>query len=382
MQSRIKTSYPGVYYREIGRRGKKGFEKVFYIVFKKDGKVFEEKVGKQFEDAMTAAKAATIRGERIEGKRISRKEFKSKEQAKRLAEMNRWTVERLWEEYKKQNHDLKGLVQDENRFKNYLKPEFGDKEPRNISPFDVDKLRINLLKVRKPATVKNILELLRRVILFGEKRHLCDGLSFNIQMPKVNNQKTEDLSSEELKRLLKAIDTDPNVQAANLMKLVLFTGMRRGEVFKLRWNHINFEKGFIKIADPKGGIDQTIPLNDPARKILINHPKTASPFVFPGKDGAQRVDIKRQVNRIKQRAGLPKHFRALHGLRHVYASILASSGKVDLYTLQKLLTHKSPQMTQRYAHLRDEALRNASNLAGQLIEENELPILQQKKKIA
>ncbi|KIE18063.1 hypothetical protein DS62_01080 [Smithella sp. SC_K08D17] len=47
---------------------------------------------------------------------------------------------------------------------------------------------------------------------------------------------------------------------------------------------------------------------------------------------------------------------------------LASSGKVDLYTLQKLLTHKSPIMTQRYAHLRDEALRNASTLAGQIID--------------
>ena len=39
-----------------------------------------------------------------------------------------------------------------------------------------------------------------------------------------------------------------------------------------------------------------------------------------------------------------------------------------MYTLQKLLTHKSPQMTQRYAHLRDETLRKASDLAGDLIE--------------
>ena len=47
--------------------------------------------------------------------------------------------------------------------------------------------------------------------------------------------------------------------------------------------------------------------------------------------------------------------------------MLASSGQVDLYTLQKLLTHKSAAMTQRYAHLRDDALRQASNLAGDLI---------------
>jgi integrase len=49
--------------------------------------------------------------------------------------------------------------------------------------------------------------------------------------------------------------------------------------------------------------------------------------------------------------------------------MLASSGKVDMYTLQKLLTHKSPLMTQRYAHLRDEALKQASELAGNIMSE-------------
>jgi integrase len=74
------------------------------------------------------------------------------------------------------------------------------------------------------------------------------------------------------------------------------------------------------------------------------------------------------VNRIKDDAGLPKDFRALHGLRHVYASMLASSGEVGMYTLQKLLTHKDPKMTQRYAHLRDEALKRASEVAGNIIQ--------------
>jgi integrase len=49
--------------------------------------------------------------------------------------------------------------------------------------------------------------------------------------------------------------------------------------------------------------------------------------------------------------------------------MLASSGEVDLYTLQRLLTHKSPTMTQRYAHLRDETLKAASNVAGRLMRE-------------
>ena len=154
-----------------------------------------------------------------------------------------------------------------------------------------------------------------------------------------------------------------------MMLMALYTGMRRGELFKLKWKHVDFDRGFISIKDPKGGPDQKIPLNDAARQVLENHPKGKSPFVFPGIKGKQRTDINKAVNKIKQAAGLPKDFRPLHGLRHVYASMLASSGEVDLYTLQKLLTHKSPLMTQRYAHLRDDALKKAANLAGQLVDE-------------
>ena len=65
---------------------------------------------------------------------------------------------------------------------------------------------------------------------------------------------------------------------------------------------------------------------------------------------------------------MPDGFRPIHGLRHVYASMLASSGQVDMYTLQKLLTHKSPVMTQRYAHLRDDVLKRASEVASNIIQ--------------
>ena len=81
------------------------------------------------------------------------------------------------------------------------------------------------------------------------------------------------------------------------------------------------------------------------------------------------TDCRKSFARIAKAAGFPKGFRPLHGLRHVYASMIASSGKVDMYTLQKLLTHKSPIMTQRYAHLRDDALKRASEIAGNIIQE-------------
>jgi integrase len=184
----------------------------------------------------------------------------------------------------------------------------------------------------------------------------------------VDNQKTEDLNPEQLKKLLEEIGKSQDIEAAAIMKLALFTGMRRGEMFKLKWNDIDFQRGFIAIKNPKGGVSQKIPLNEQARQVLENHPRTAE-NVFVRPDGEPFTDIRRRVNPIKEAAGIPDDFRALHGLRHTYASMLASSGKVDLYTLQKLLTHKSPIMTQRYAHLRDDALRNASTLAGDIIEQ-------------
>jgi integrase len=105
---------------------------------------------------------------------------------------------------------------------------------------------------------------------------------------------------------------------------------------------------------------------------------TAYPGVFyreakriggPRKEKVYYILFKKDGKLYEEKAGLPKDFRPLHGLRHVYASMLASSGKVDMYTLQRLLTHKSPLMTQRYAHLRDEALKKAANLAGEMIQD-------------
>lgn len=367
MSKREKTKYPGVFFRSTERIGSTGLEKIYYIVFKKDGKVIEEKVGRQFADDMTPAKAAGIRAERIEGKRQSRKEIKAEQKALKQATENRWTIRRLWEEYKTGNPALKGIVTDENRFQNYIDPSFGNREPQDLFPLDVDRLRLKLQKTKSPGTVKNVLELLRRIVNFGVKKNLCQGVNFVITMPVLNNEKTEVLTPDQLKSLLQVIEDEPNKQVANLMKMALFTGMRRGELFRLTWDDIDFDRGVIHIREPKGGIDQKIPLNQTARQILESHERTGSRYVFPGRGGNQRVDIKKQVNRLKKKAGIPEDFRALHGLRHVYASILASSGEVDMFTIQKLMTHKSPQMTQRYAHLQDETLHRASNVVGDII---------------
>ena len=362
-QDRIKTKYPGVYYIVQGK------EKVFYIYYRKNGKQIEEKAGRQFANRMTASQANETRTARIRGKELPNTEKREKVKAAKLAEAGKWTLDKLWEEYEANKADSKAINTDKGRFEKYISPSFGNKEPHEIIRLDVDRLRVSLLKKLKPQTVKHVLGLLKRIVHFGVARQLCQSLNFEIEPVKVDNQKTEDLTPEQLKKLLEAIDNSTDVEAANIMRLALYTGMRRGEMFKLKWNDVDFQRGFISIKNPKGGVSQKIPLNEQARQVLENHPKTEKKeYVFLRPDGEPFTDIRRRVNPIKEAAEIPADFRALHGLRHTYASMLASSGQVDLYTIQKLLTHKSPIMTQRYAHLRDEALKNASTLAGQIID--------------
>lgn len=368
---RCKTRYPGVFYRETERIGMKGTEKVFYIVFKKEGKVFEEKVGRQFADNMTEAKAAGIRAERIEGKRASRKEIREAQEAIRQAELQKPTIERLWEIYRSEHAEKKSLRTDGYNFTNHLKS-FAKKTPDELCTAELTRLKKDLFtKGLQPATVHHVLALLRLLIRFGVKNGLCsmpDPQRLHFEMPRVDNQKTETLTHEQLMALKKALDEEPDQNAASFMRLALATGMRRGALMGLRWDDLDFARGFITLRGEtaKKGKTEIIPMTKAAREILEGIIRSESLYVFPGKDGGPRHEFRRIAQRVKRKAGLPEDFRPLHGLRHAYASFLASSGQVDLYTLQRLLTHSSPQMTQRYAHLADETLQRAASISDNL----------------
>ena len=164
---RFKTEYPGVFYREADRIGGRGSEKIYYIVFKKGGRFCEEKVGRQYADDMTPAQAARIRADRIEGRRQSRKEIREAVKTAKLEEAGKWTLSRLWDEYKAQRPEKKPDTKTESlaiqcegyRLKKYLKPKYGDKAPSELHQLDIDRLRISLLKVKSPQTVKHVLGL-------------------------------------------------------------------------------------------------------------------------------------------------------------------------------------------------------------------------------
>ncbi|MDD5007234.1 MAG: site-specific integrase [Syntrophorhabdaceae bacterium] len=360
MPKRFKTKYPGVYY--IEGTGTRGPEKIYYIAYRKDGKLIEEKAGRQHKDAMTPARAVRIRSRRIEGKELSNKGRREAAEAARAAEAGKWTIAKLWELYREEHAKMKSFDSDKTRYDKHIKPVFDTKEPCEIMPLDLDRLQRRNLKGRSAATVKHVLSLLGRIANLGLKKHLCQGLSFPIKMPSVDNQITENLNASELSALLKVLEESEDIQAAHFMQMALFTGMRKGELLKLLWSDIDFERSFIFIRKPKGKKSMYIPLNDAARAVLEKHPRIGE-NVFANRKGEPFKDLRKRIESIRKAAKLPPEFRPLHGLRHVYASILASSGQVDLYTLQRLLTHKSAAMTARYAHLHDEAQKKAAEVA-------------------
>lgn len=370
---RVKTKYPGVFYREVDRVGGNGTERVYYIVFKKDGKVIEEKAGRQFADNITPARASLMRSERIEGKRSSRKEIREAKIAAIEAEKAKITIGSIWNQYQIVRATKKSLITDKYNFGNHLTP-YTDILPESLTTADTQKLRNQLEhKGLSPASVKHVLVLLRMLINWGVKQGMCkqpDPSKLHFEMPILDNERTESLTMEQLTAYEDALDKEADQDLAALFRLALVTGMRKSALLNLRWDDCDFEGRIITLRGEvaKKGKTERIPMSEVAAKILEKIAHQQSEYVFPGRDGGPRKEIRRMAQRVKARAGLPKDFRPLHGLRHAYASLLISSGKVDLYTVQKLLTHSSPKMTQRYAHLADDALRRAANVADDILQ--------------
>lgn len=368
------TKYPGVYWR-LDSSG----EKMYYIRYRLGGrgsKETEEPIGKS-SAGMTEAKAAILRASRMNGKEMSNK---AKRETLVSPSTGPNTLHDAWLAYADVTSQ-KPIHKTDCSLLKYFGHLF-NRPICELTTRDIDALRKSLEKTpspRKkngatvmlaPASVAHVLSLIRRIVNFAIKRGMAkwpDNLHF--EMPKVDNQKTEVLTDEQLSNLLKALDEELDQDAAALIRLALVTGMRKGALLALRWDDCDFERCIITLRGEvaKKGKTDFIPMTPAAKSILQNIRVRNSDYVFPGKNGKKRSDYRRIALRVKKKAGLPEDFRPLHGLRHNYASRLASSGEVELYTLQKLLTHASPQMTQRYAHLRDETLMKAAKIADSML---------------
>lgn len=365
-RKRHSTQYPGVVWRWAQRaNAKRGqLERVYYVHFWRDGKKVEAKVGRQFSDDMTPARAASVRAQFIEHERYTPQE-------KRQKKLDRLTIERLWNIYDAEHREGR-QVRTNRGLAQHLAP-LMDSTPHELTTAGLQSFADELLKSKAPQTVKHVLYFLKRLIRYAAKLGLC-SIPVRLIFPtvRVDNTVTECLTQDEIKRLLTALDEDYDQNLAAMMRLALFTGIRRSALLALQWPDIDLERGFVTLRGEHAKNKKTsrLPLSRAAMDVIRDiNPTPGSLFLFPGRNGGLRTSISPFLKRIRELAELPENFRPLHGLRHTFASNLASNGQVDLYTLQRLLTHESPTMTARYAHLADEAMRRAADVAGKMFQQ-------------
>jgi len=154
-----------------------------------------------------------------------------------------------------------------------------------------------------------------------------------------------------------------NLVPLTLVKCLLITGRRVGELLGLRWRHLNFRAKIMEVEDGKNGA-QTHPVSDQFLDLvesLRDSGRQPDHFIFHGKTAATPYT---GLNKFKRRLDdvVPIEPWRLHDLRHNFASQLVNQG-VDLYVVKELLGHKSYLSTQRYAHLGPSKLRRGLEIA-------------------
>lgn len=321
------------------------------------GKTVTRMVG-NLEDAKNAE--AAIRNDLVKG------DFPAKIQAITLDDV--WTNYLPWAKENKSS-----WKDDEYNYTRHLQPIFGAKILDEIRPMDIEGFISGLKnsnnaqgKKFKPATIRHQIVLLRRLFNIAIKWDLFQKINpvSRVTIPKIDNQITEFMTPEQTESLLKTLEEWPCRNKAAFVKFAFYTGLRRGELFKLKWSEIDMERGFITLRNPKGGKTITLPVSSEAIETLKSLSMSGE-YVFPGKNGKQMEDFKSPWNRIRKAAGLPDGFR-FHGLRHNYASHLVSNG-VGLEIVKELMTHKDMITTQRYAHLLPGALKEAVDKSGVIL---------------
>ncbi|MDD2463830.1 MAG: site-specific integrase [Desulfobulbus sp.] len=212
-----------------------------------------------------------------------------------------------------------------------------------------------------PATVDHVYKLIKRVYNW----HIQNGLYSKVnpcqgmQAPKYDNRVTNYLTTEQLNDLFEYLDNGGNTRASNVIKFAAYTGRRKSEILNLEWKDVDLQERIITCRQTKNGRTLSFPLNEKAFEVIqAAKREEISNYVFCASNGNHyNVGFSLSWGRLKKRLGLTYRF---HDLRHTYASHLASSGKVDIYTLKTLLGHQDVALTMRYAHLTDKAVKQAT----------------------
>ncbi len=254
---------------------------------------------------------------------------------------------------------------DDGWLRNWLLPSFSKRALDAVTTRDVSRLHTRVKEERSVVAANRVLALTKHLynlaVQWGEVRlNPALGIKLFREVPRARF-----LDPGEVKRLVAALDQEPNRTIAIYFVVLLLTGCRRSEAMQATWGEIDFGRRLwtVPASRSKSGRARHIHLSDAAVKVLQTLPgPDRGLYVFPGRRHGKPLNnpTKNWAEACKK-AGLDG--LRIHDLRHSFASILATNGR-SLVEIQHLLGHQSPVMTSRYSHFTNGALLDAANVAG------------------
>lgn len=243
-------------------------------------------------------------------------------------------------------------------------PKLGKKKVRDITRKDVEELHQSMAD--SPYAANRALSLLSKMMNLAEAWGERDDNTNPCRHVQKFKEKGKEryLTNAELANLgqaLQEFETSAPI-AVDAIRLLLLTGARKNEILTLRWENVDCEAKTIFLEDTKTGA-RTIHIGDTALTVLRQaQARTDSPYVIPGRYPSTHMkELRKAWKRISERAGF--NDVRIHDLRHTNASIAVGAG-MSLPMVGKLLGHTQAQTTQRYAHLADDPVKNASIVVG------------------
>jgi integrase len=263
----------------------------------------------------------------------------------------------------------RSVAEDRRNLELHILPALGVKRIAEITAADI--AHFHTLRGECPANANRCLALLSHIFTIAAKwGAMPAGINPCRGIKRFRERIRERfLSAEEVISLGRTLaDADSSAgdgredwRAANILRLLVYTGARLSEILTLQWGWIHWDGGFARLPDSKTGT-KSVPLPQPAldllRKISDEHGRP-SRFVFPGKrNDTYFTGIQKPWQRIRERAGLPDV--RIHDLRHCFASTAVAHGE-SLYLVGAVLGHRATSTTQRYAHLAIQPILDAAN---------------------
>jgi integrase len=254
-----------------------------------------------------------------------------------------------------------------NLFKASLIPFFRSYPLKRINPELIEKYKQQRIEKISPSTVNKELIALRhlfnKAILWG---YLHDNPAQEVDKLRVKQKSIRFLTVDEIGKLL---STSPEYIRPVLLTAI-HAGLRKSELFRLEWDDIGFDRGYISVRNKKGAhtknyknreIPMTAELTQTLSTLKLSNGIIHS-RIFLKRDGTPHGgEIRKTILKCIKLAGI-KLF-TLHDLRHTFASHLVMDG-VDLPTVKELMGHANISTTMIYAHLAPEHLNSAIQRLG------------------